>query len=715
MNVRTGCAIVLAVVASEPASAEDTMQLKPIVISGDREKTSSIGTLPDHYAGGQVAKGMRLGILGDRDFMDTPFSATAYTSQKIEDQGAQTVGEVMDNDPSVRNTHSSGGMLDSFYIRGFPIGEGNFGEMAFDGVYGIAPAYRVFTEYAERIEVLKGPTAFLYGISPNSAVGGTINIVPKRALDEDLTRITTDYASKMQGGVHVDLSRRFGDERQFGVRANGSVHGGDTQIDDQSRDFFVGSLALDYEGENLRATLDIIGQHEKYDALSRPFYPGSRLAAIPPAPDGSLNVQQPWEWSKSTDRSVLGRFEYDLTDDVTWFGAAGGGTSYVHRLFGLPTILNSAGDISTLPQNGVFDVDRLTAETGLRAKFDTGPVSHAVTLQASHLRQSLDRAIVSGTTDLSNMYDPVSRVEQFVANPGSVPKVSESTLSGIALSDTLSMLDERLQLTVGGRFQQIDSKNFNTVTGMVSSSSDEDAVTPLVGVVVRPWDAVSFYANYAEGLSIGDTAPITAVNSGETLAPYRTTQYEIGTKIDLGHVGMTVSAFQIEKPFGQLELTGAGLLFSAGGEQRNRGLEFNVFGEVTDDIRLLGGLTLIDGALTKTSSSQTLGNKPIGVPSVQANIGVEWDTSFLEGFTLSANVIHTGEQYINTTNSLKIPSWTRLDLGARYKTEIENRPVTFRASVENVFDKDYWSGVASYSTIAQGAPRTFKLSMTTDF
>jgi iron complex outermembrane receptor protein len=715
MKIRMGCAVALAFAANNTAFAEEATQLKPIVITANKDETSTIGTLPEDYAGGQVAKGARLGILGDRDFMETPFSATAYTSQKIEDQGAQTVGEVMDNDPSVRNTHSAAGMLDSFYIRGFPVGEGNFGEIAFDGVYGIAPTYRVFTDYAERIEVLKGPTAFLYGISPNSAVGGTINIVPKRALDEDLTRVTTDYTSDLQGGVHLDLSRRFGEERQFGVRFNGSVHGGDTPIDDQSRDFFVGSLALDYEGENLRATLDIIGQQEKFDGLSRPFYPGSSLTAIPSAPDGSLNVQQPWEWSKSTDRSVLGRVEYDLTDNITWFGALGGGSSHVHRLFGLPTILNSAGDISTMPQNAVFDIDRLTAETGLRAKFDTGPISHTMTLQTSYLRQSLDRAIVSGTAQFSNMYDPVTRIEQFVADPASVPKVSESTLSGVALSDTLSMLDDRLQLTVGGRFQQIDSKNFNTTTGAVSSSSDEDAVTPLVGVVVRPWEAVSFYANYAEGLSIGDTAPTTAINSGETLAPYRTTQYEIGTKIDLGRVGMTVSAFQVEKPFGQLESTSGGLLFSAGGEQRNRGLEFNVFGELTDDIRLLGGLTLIDGKLAKTSSASMLGNKPVGVPSIQANIGAEWDTPFLEGLTLSANVIHTGDQYINTANSLKIPSWTRFDLGGRYKTEIENRPVTFRASVENVFDKDYWSGVASYSTIAQGAPRTFKISMTTDF
>lgn len=715
MKTKIACATVVMVALGKTALAQSTTELEPILIRGEKDDTATIGNVIEDYPGGQVAKGARVGMLGDRDFMDTPFSVTGYTAQTVEDRSAQTVGEVLDLDPSVRNTHSSGGMLDSFYIRGFPITEGNYGEIAFDGVYGIAPTYRVFTDYAERIEVLKGPTAFLYGISPNNAVGGTINIVPKRALDDDLTRLTTDYASDLQGGTHLDISRRFGDERQFGVRFNGSVHGGNTPIDEQDRDFFVGALALDYQGERLRATLDIIGQRETYDAPQRPFYPGTALLSIPDAPDGTVNVQESWEWSKSTDRSILGRIEYDLTDDVTWFGSVGGGKAHVHRLFGLPTILNSAGDVSITAQNAVFDVDRLTAETGVRAKFDTGSIAHTVALQASYLRQSLDRAIISGTAQLSNMYNPTTRIEQYVADPSSVPKVSESTLSGVALSDTLAVLDDRLQVTVGGRFQHIDSKNFNTTTGAVTTSSDEDAITPLVGVVARPWQAVSIYANYAEGLSIGDSAPSTAINSGETLAPYRTKQYEIGTKIDLGRVAMTFSAFQIDKPFGQLESTTAGLVFTAGGEQRNRGLEFSIFGEVTDDVRLLGGVTFMDGELTKTSSAATLGNKPVGVPTIQANIGGEWDTPFVEGLTLTANVIHTGKQYVNTANTLEIPDWTRLDLGARYKAEFQQRPVTFRASVENVFNKDYWSGVASYSTIAQGAPLTFKLSMTTDF
>lgn len=327
MKLRVGSLAVLLTTVSHVTLAQDTTVLERIEVTAARS-TATIGNEPEAYAGGQVARGGRVGLLGNRDFLDTPFNITSYTSQTIENQGARTVADVLANDPSVRSTHASGGMLDSFYIRGFPLNEGNFGEVAFDGVYGVAPTYRLFTDYAERVEVLKGPTALIYGISPNSGVGGTINIVPKRAGDADLTRLTTDYASDLYGGGHLDFSRRFGEERQFGVRFNGSYHGGDTGIDNQSRDVAVGALALDYEGEGLRATLDVIGQREDFDAPQRPFFPTAGIE-IPDAPDGRSNVQEPWEWSKSEDLSWLGRVEYDLSDNVTLFGAVGGGNSRV--------------------------------------------------------------------------------------------------------------------------------------------------------------------------------------------------------------------------------------------------------------------------------------------------------------------------------------------------------------------------------------------------
>lgn len=687
--------------------AEDVRTLPEVKVSGEPS-----GGPPRPYAGGQAARGGRLGLLGNTDFMDAPFNVSSYTTQTMQDQQAATAAEVLANDPSVRATASSGGLLDSFFIRGFPINEGNFGEVAFDGVFGVAPTFRLFTDYAERIEVVKGPTALLNGIAPNSSVGGTINVVPKRASNVDLTRVTADHAADRQGGAHLDLSRRFGAGRQFGARFNASYHEGDTPIDNQSRKAPVGALALDYQGERLRATVDLIAQREEFKAPQRPLFPVAGIA-IPEAPDGRRNIQQAWERSKIDDLSGLARVEYDLGDKLTLFAAGGAGSTRVERLFGTPVILNSAGDASITPQNFIFDVDRTTAEAGLRARFDTGVISHAVTFQANHFHARLGRGFNSGTAQSTNIFNPVPRPQQDVPEPARVPKVSESTFVGFALADTLSMLDKRVQLTLGLRRQQVESDNFSPTTGAVTSSSDESVITPLFGLVVKPWKNVSLYANHVDGLSIGDTAPAIAANAGQVLPPFRSTQIETGVKIDFDRLAVTVSAFQIERPFGQLD---AGtLVFSRAGEQRNRGLELNLFGEAARGVRLLGGVTLLDAALTKTTSAATRGNTPIGVPSVQLNLGAAWDAPVVPGLTLSGRVIYTGHQFINTANTQAIPSWTRLDLGARYHTAIAGKSVVFRAKVENVLDRNYWSGVASFGTLAQGAPRTVHLSATLEF
>jgi iron complex outermembrane recepter protein len=696
-----------------PATGGRIQQLEPVLVEAQRAVAlnNTISSPPPEFPGGQVARGGRVGMLGNRDIMDTPFNTTNYTAQKIKDQQAVTAADVVEGDPSVRSSAARGGILDAFFIRGFPVGEGNLGEIAFDGVYGVAPNYRVFTDYAERIEVVKGPTALLYGMSPNSAVGGVINIVPKRAGDNPLTRLTADFASDSQLGGGVDVSRRFGRDREFGIRVNTSYHNGDTPLDHQSREAFVGALAADYRGERFRASLDFISQEEDFDAPSRPFLLGAGVQT-PSAPNGRLNVSPSWARSEIVDRSLLLRTEYDVNDTVTLFADAGGGRTTVERLSGQTiTILNAAGDTSSTPVNFKFAIDRRVFDSGLRANFDTAGIDHTATLQASYYQDQLSRGSTTGSSVmLSNIYAPVDFAPISVAEPNRVPKVSESTLTGFAVGDTLSILNKRVQLTLGTRYQNIESDNFDTI-GNTSSSYADNALTPLAGLIVKPWENVSLYANYIEGLSRGDLAPSTAVNAGEALAPYIAKQAEVGVKVDFGRIGAIASLFQIEKPFGQL----VNNVFSAGGEQRNRGLEFAVFGEVVPSVRVLAGVAFIDGEMTKTNSSATVGNRPIGVPKVQANLSAEWDTPFLDGFTVAGALIYTGDQYVNAANTQSIPSWTRFDVGARYRVTLADKPVAFRATVQNVFDQDYWSGVASFSAIAQGAPRTLLLSVTTDF
>ncbi|SCZ20026.1 MULTISPECIES: TonB-dependent receptor [unclassified Pseudomonas] len=664
--------------------------------------------LPPTDANGQVARGARLGLLGNTDVMEAPFSISSYTSTMIRDQQATTVGDLLERDASVRSTGQAGGIVDSFFIRGFPLGEGNLGELAFDGVYGVASNYRVFTDYAERIELVKGPAALLYGMSPNSAVGGVINVVPKRALDEDLTRFTSRYATDSQLGGHLDVSRRFGEERRFGIRLNGSLQQGDTAIDKQSRDVGTGAMSLDYQGDRLRMTLDLISQDEKFDAASRPFLidPGVQ---IPSAANGRTSVSQDWGRSRARDKSALLSGAYDLSDHLTLFAHAGGGKSEVERMSDqTPTIINAAGDTSSVPGYYKFNVQRYTVDAGARLGFDTGPVNHRAVLQVSRYRDELSRGIISGPTILSNIYHPVDRPRPNIAEPHT-PKISESELSGVALADTLSVLNERLQVTLGLRRQNIQSDNYNTI--VATPSYDKSKTTPLLGIVAKPWDHVALYYNYIEGLSKGDIAPAAATNAEEIFSPYISRQQEIGVKLDYDRFMATLALFQIKKPSGEL----SSRVFSVQAQQRNRGVELNLSGEIARGTRLLGGVTLLDGELTRTSVAANRGNTPVGVPKVQANLWAEWDTPGIAGLTLTSGAIYTASQYVDQANTQELDAWTRFDVGARYATRIAERPTTFRATVQNVFDRAYWSGVASYGAFSQGAPRTLLLSATVDF
>lgn len=699
-----GHSVVVKPQPSTPAAEAAMLPVVTVTASAD----SAAHALSGSYPGGHQARGGRIGMLGNVDTMNAPFAITAFTSQTVENTQAATIADVARLDPMVRSSGMAGDNSDAFFVRGFGVGDNNIGEVAFDGLFGAGPNYRLSADYAERIEILKGPSAMVYGMSPNGAGGGAINVVPKRAHD-DLTRLRADYVAQSQLGGHVDIARRFGSTREFGVRFNGSNRNGSTAIDHQARNASVGALALDYQGEKLSATLDLIQQSENIDAPSRRLWLSNGVA-VPEAPDGRTNITQAWEYSKSTEQSAVLRTEYEVSDRVSLFASAAKSTSDVDRLFNTPSILNVAGDTSVRPAAGSFDVRRDTVEAGMRRRFETGAVQHRVTLQASRYQDELGRGLVNGSTYNSNIYRPIDQPVQNVALPGSAPRVSATTLSGVALSDAMSAFGEQLQFLLGLRRQQVESKNYGADGSTVASQYDQSALTPALGVVFKPMQNISLYANYVEGLSKGDTAPGTAVNAGEVFSPYRTKQHEVGVKFDQGKLMSTLSVFQITRPSGQLTNN----IYAVDGEQRNQGIELSVYGQPTRTLRVHGGLTWIDAELTRTNNAATQGKTAVGVPEFQAGLNADWDTP-LTGLTLTGTLMHSGKQFVDQTNSRELPSWTTLDLGARYQTLVTDKPVVWRASLRNVFDAHYWAGASTWSTLAVGAPRTLLVSATVEF
>src|SRR5690606_35439134 len=168
---------------------------------------------------------------------------TSYTNKTIQDQQAQTIQDVLSNDPAIVTKQNSASDEDrSINIRGFPNTFAS-GAGSLNGLTGMAPLRAPDMDYIDRVEVLKGPNALLNGMAASGASGpgGSYNLVTKQADDEPLTELTTRYDSRSQLDAHLDVGRRFGAENRFGIRFNGAYRKGDTPVDPISAE--VGSAA----------------------------------------------------------------------------------------------------------------------------------------------------------------------------------------------------------------------------------------------------------------------------------------------------------------------------------------------------------------------------------------------------------------------------------------------------------------------------------------
>ena len=666
--------------------------------------------LPLPYAGGQVARGAGLGALGNRDMMDTPFSVTSYTVETIENQQAQSVADIVTNDPAIQNVDPTNtSYANTFTVRGLLLGNGSIG---FNGLFGLAPNNQTTLTGIERVEVIKGPTAFLNGMSP-SGTGGAINLVPKRAADAPLTALTASYLSDSQLGAHLDLGRRFGPENRVGVRLNALYRDGDTSVDKQSQRLGALTLGVDYRGDRVRLSGDFGYQDMRTDRAHSTIAPAIGQP-IPDPPSARRSFMSPWNFVDTQDTYGMVRGEFDISTRLTAYASLGRSDTDWKQVLDFGTQLRENGDFLSTSRMNFTGIQRTVGEVGLRARLDTGPVRHDLNLSANGYKADRTSA---GTTTFgsiaSNIHNPVFLDEPDTTAPAR-RRISKTVLSGYAVSDTLSILDERAQLTLGVRKQRIAADNYNIATQVRTSRYDKDAYTPVVGLVVKPWERVSLYGSYIEGLQQGAVVGTSYANANEVLDPYLSKQYEVGVKVDWGQVSTTLAAFQIEQA--SALVNPANNTLTSDGEQRNRGLELNVAGEPWRGVRLLGGYMLLDAKLTQTQSGLNNGKTAPGTSRHHVTLGAEWDTPYVPGLTLTSRVMYASRQDVDAANTQSIKPWTTVDLGARYTVERPGgQPVTLRANVRNVFNKNFWTTYPGAGTLNISEGRTLMLSATTHF
>lgn len=668
-----------------------------------------------------------LGALGRKKAEDVPFTVRSYNEALILNQQPQTLGQVLENDPTVRTSYGFGNAAEQFVIRGFAL----YGDdVGLNGLYGIAPRQLIAPELFQSVQVLNGASAFLNGAAPGgSSIGGAVNLQLKRAGADPLNRVTVGYTSDAHFGGSFDVSRRFGSDDAFGLRLNAAFRSGDVAINDEFRRTTVIGGAFDWHDDNTRLFLDLGYQKVEVKGMRPKVTIGT--ATIPTVPNANANYAQPWTYTTLRDLFGVVRFEQDLGDNAMVYVTGGARDGSEQGIYGSITV----NDVTTGAANGnglyVPRTDNNEAlQAGLRVKLGTAMtqeinVGTSATWQVN--RNAFDFLYGPGFAGFAtNLYNakvvniPASSfVGGNLVNPF---PISRTRLLSTFASNTIGLAGDRILLTAGVRLQDIQTKSYNYYDGgSLTGTYRKSAITPVVGLVVKPVPGLSLFANRIEGLQQGPSAPIDllVVNAGEVFAPIKSTQYEVGGKLRRGAFEAGISVFRIDLPVAYSVDAGTGdgrVRFGLYGEQRNEGIEFTLNGEPVKGLRFIGGASVIDAKLRKTSNGVNQGNRAVGVPDWTANAGFEWDVP-TTGLTLTGRMVHTGKQAVNVANTLEIPEWTRFDLGARYVLVAADKPVTLRFGVDNVANKRYWASAFDVfsASLLQGQPRTLKASASINF
>ncbi|HEZ7950621.1 TPA: TonB-dependent siderophore receptor [Neisseria meningitidis] len=707
--------------------------------------------------------------MGKANAFTAPITVVNYDEQALNNTEARTlVDAVAKKDASVWQFGGESNTLTGLYFRGYQLDSRQFSVNGLAGMYGTQGTASVQVGSAQ---LIKGASTAVNGMNPEGAVSGSVNIETKKAADEGNRKIGLGRFSNNRAQGTFDLGQRFGENKAFGVRANGKLRHGDTPRHGYSEDNKEFAVNADYRGETLRVAFDSIYAKRKTNGgrarMQDIQNAGGRLFG---APDGKTNLLPSWNWQNTAGQTNMLTFEWDAFDNAQITGGIGYNKARYYGTLISPTVCLNATSTCTDMQNtnasGKVTARNYDYNTGTarltdqyfrtlsmnltaRGEFETSPVTHnwstafdRVIRQRKTIRGT---AAGAGKVEVKANENIANQLASFKADypnswENSANLDANIKVNSLALSDTLGFVDNKYRLTLGGRFQAVEYTNKKK-----SQSGDAKRFSPMLMAAWVPQPDLVVYGNYMEDL---EPADIKTDDSGETTMakPRVSRQFEVGVRKNWGNFVTTLNAFQIKRPgywrghtttkttkgvtttltygnnsdFARYKAQGG----AAGDEQgmeRNRGIEFNTYANLLNNtLRPTLGLMYLQSTVKEYPNSRDMlvNGVQVANPRVIAKAGLEWDTPFAKGLTLNSNVSYFGKSYQDTQKQYAFPSYTLVDVGARYKTKLGKNTLTVSSSVENLFNKNYWQvqrGQYDRSFAVVGMPRTYWLKAELDF
>ncbi|NES09005.1 TonB-dependent siderophore receptor [Pseudomonas laurentiana] len=658
-----------------------------------------------------TAEGYRASSASTASKSDVPLkdeaqSVNVVTPQTIADYNVRSLDDAMKFVSGVSQGNTLGNTKDSLVKRGF--GTNDDGSILRDGVRSVVS--HNFSATTERVEVLKGPASLLYGAMEP---GGVINVISKQPQYVRSTTLSGSAFSEGGGSVGVDTTGPLGDTGlAYRLVA-------ERQSEDYWRNYGVDqhtliAPSLSWTGE--RASLTLAYEYNDYTS---PFDRGTVFVDGHPASvDYDKRLDERWAKTAGISETATARFEYQLSDAWKTRLTYGWNNDRYSLAIAQPTALSASGVLQRRANGGQYDYETRYASLDFIGQQVVLGQQHDLLVGAEQedsdkfrgktYRNAVDKDF--------NIYLPVyggmdkpSLVSQADSNLS-----NQLTSTSLYLKDNWHLNDQWI-LVFGGRYQHYDQFSEQGLGSKrtLNRDSNGDTFLPMLGVVFKVDEDLSFYGNYSRSFVPNDDVD----DNGNTFDPEEGRSYEVGAKYDLAPgLNLNLALFDIEKK-NVVTPTAVTGISEAAGKVGSRGLELDVTGRIAERWDMIGTY-----AYTRTEilddpkhEGNRLGQAPKHVASLYLSHHLQVPAG-LGDWHVGGGARYVGDRAGNNENTFYMSSYTVADAFLRWDVPMAGYKTRLQLNVDNLFDKHYYpSSTGSALQVNVGEPRTARLSASVTF
>lgn len=626
---------------------------------------------------GNPNKARPLSTKSNLTVMENPQAMSIVTHEIIEQQQAKQLSDVLQNVNGIYVTSSRGNSQDSFGGRGFILGNDNIFKNGSRINSGVFPE----TSGLERVEVLKGANAMLYG---NTAAGGVINMITKKPKFNFGGNIGLNAGSWNSYKPTVDIYGPL--SKNIAFRVNGAYEYAESFRDvvNSKKYYFNPSFLF-----NLSEKSQLIVEA---DYLKNDFTPDFGIGSIT-KPDGltyELNNLLPrnafvgadWQYQNVEQVSTNVTFNHQFNERWS-LNATASYQNYTKDYFSTERVQWAYEKTTNRlfwkrPLNRTYNEQNYTsAQVNINGEFNTGKINHKVLIGTDADYGAADSysyynpitganygtSYIYGTNGTTaNLYldDPSTWASGSMPDAARLEKNRINTRRvGVYAQDFIS-LTKQFKVIAGLRWSYIENMptiNTKFKTGAKSlvdnSSSSDQAISPKVGVVYMPNDNFSAFATYTNSF----VANVGRERNGEALTPTNIDQYEVGVKKNLWNnaLAINLTGYQIlYRNYYQnaLDANGnpidpTGLTKDFAGKMRSQGVELDITGNPTENLSIIGGISYNHSVYLDTPEDfgYVENQRLVRTPATTANASVFYKfTKYVPGLKVGAGVYYIGDR-----------------------------------------------------------------------